>query len=96
MLKTEKKIKRLTKKLNKVKKHDANDNIKFGVEFRNSYNYINYKYNKYTSEKNKPYDGNSSTNKGLYTQRLYLTMVAKPHPLVSFRGKFSFEYINLY
>lgn len=90
LLKNDKKLKRLTQKVNKIKAHEANDNIKFGIDFRNSYNYINYKYNDYTKPDGTELDGTSESNKALYTQKLYLTMVAKPHPLVSFRGKFGF------
>ena len=38
----------MQEQLDKVQEHDAKDNIKFTVDFRSEYNYINYDYNQYS------------------------------------------------
>ncbi len=76
--KLEKKVKSLNKKLNKVRAHDAFDNIKFSVDFRNTYDHLEYK-NKDTGEKAK--------NNGLYTSRLILNMKSAPTDKLAFYGQ---------
>jgi len=84
--KAEKKIKKLDKKLNIVKAHDAFDNIKFSVDFRNSIDNINYKYNKY-SFKGESWDGREASNDSLLATRLYLNMKSKPMDKLTFSGQ---------
>jgi hypothetical protein len=79
------KIDKLAKKVNKnkktitaVKKHDAKDNIKFGLDFRNSVDFI--------SAKDK-IAGTTQTNDILST-KLDITMVSSPTDKIVFRGKF--------
>ncbi len=84
--KLEKKLEKLNKKLNKVKKHDAYDNVKFGIDFRNTYDNINYKYNKY-SFKGKDWSGKEHSNDALFTSRLILTMKAQPVKNITFNGE---------
>jgi len=76
--KLEKKIKSLNKKLNKVRAHDAYDNIKFSVDFRNTYDNLEYK-NKTT--------GVDAKNDGLFTSRLLLNMKSAPTTKLSFQGQ---------
>lgn len=45
-----KKIKAMDKKINKVRAHDANDNIKFSLDFRNTLDNIEYTYNDYVNK----------------------------------------------
>ncbi len=84
--KAEKKIKKLDKKLNVVKAHDAFDNIKFSVDFRNSVDNINYKYNNY-SFKGNDWSGTEASNDSLFTSRLYLNMKSKPMDKLTFYGQ---------
>ena len=84
--KSDKKIKKLSKKLNMVKAHDAFDNIKFSVDFRNSVENINYKYNSY-SFKGKDWSGTETSNDALLTSRLYLNMKSKPTDKLTFYGQ---------
>ncbi|MEA3314916.1 MAG: DUF3373 family protein [Campylobacterota bacterium] len=76
--KLEKKLKKSNKKLNEVKAHDANDNIKFDVEFRNTFEKINYKNNE---------TGETASNNSLVTSRLFLNMASAPTDNLTFRGK---------
>ncbi len=86
LAKSDKKIKKLNKKLNVVKAHDAFDNIKFSVDFRNSVENINYTYNKY-SFKGKDWSGTEASNDALLTSRLYLNMKSKPTDKLTFYGQ---------
>jgi hypothetical protein len=74
----EKKLSKTDKKLNKVKAHHAQDNIKFGVEFRNAVDSLNYKDNK---------TGEEASNDSLLTSRLYLDMAAAPMEGLIFKGR---------
>jgi len=76
--KLEKKIKSLNKKLNKVRAHDAYDNIKFSIDFRNTYDNLEYK-NKKT--------GVTAENDSLFTSRLLLNMKSAPTSKLSFQGQ---------
>ena len=76
--KLEKKQKQTQKTLTKVKIHDAYDNIKFGVDFRNTVDVLDYKNNK-TDE--------TAKNDSLLSSRLYLTMKSSPMDGLTFSGK---------
>ena len=76
--KLEKKQKRTSKSLSQVKQHDAFDNVKLGIDFRNAIDILDYKDNK---------TGDSASNSSLLTSRLYLTMAAAPMKNLTFRGK---------
>ncbi|WP_428737244.1 DUF3373 family protein [Sulfurimonas sp.] len=76
--KLEKKQTRTSKSLSEVKQHDAFDNVKLGIDFRNAIDVLDYKDNT-TSE--------SASNHSLLTSRLYLTMAAAPMKNLTFRGK---------
>ena len=75
--KLEKKQKQTARGLTEVKKHDGNDNIKWDVNFRTAYNYLDYKLK----------NGKSVTNSSLLTNRLWLGMVAAPTDRLTFRGQ---------
>ncbi|MEA3521713.1 MAG: DUF3373 family protein [Campylobacterota bacterium] len=77
LTKLEKTQKREKKKLAEVKAHDAHDNIKFGVDFRNTFETVGYKDNK---------SGVSADN-NLFTSRLYLDMAASPMDGLVFKGQ---------
>jgi len=70
--------KRTKKSLSIVKAHDAKDNIKFGLDFRNAIDVIDYKDN----IADKTYENHS-----LLTSRLYLTMGSAPMKGLIFKGK---------
>ncbi len=89
--KLEKKIKSLNKKLNKVKAHDAFDNIKFSLDFRSSIDNINYKYNDY-HYKGKDLSGTEASNDALFTSRVLLNMKSKPSKNLSFQGQLAAYY----
>jgi hypothetical protein len=76
--KLEKSQKRTKKTLMTVKKHDAFDNIKFNIDFRNAVDVLNYKNNK---------TGETASNDSLLTSRLYLNMKASPMDGLTFSGK---------
>ena len=78
LAKLEKKIKSMNKKLNKVKAHDAYDNIKFSVDFRNTYDSLDYKNNT---------TGESASNDSLLTSRLILNMASAPTKKLLFKGQ---------
>ena len=59
----EKKVKSNKKTITEVKKHDAFDNIKFGVDFRNAIDVLEYKNND---------TGETFKNDSLLTSKLYL------------------------
>ena len=75
--KLEKNQKRTKKTLNKVKAHDANDNIKWDIDFRTAYNGLKYK------RKN----ADDRTNTALFTNRLWLGLAASPVKDLVFRGQ---------
>ena len=74
----EKKLSKTDTKLNEVKAHDAFDNIKFGIDFRNAIDGLHYKDND---------TGETSSNNSLLTSRLYLTMASAPMEGLIFKGK---------
>ena len=72
--------------LNEVKAHDAFDNIKWSMDFRNSVDFINYDYNSYEAN-GEDLSGTSASNDGLLTSRLYLNMKAAPTDKLMFSGQ---------
>jgi hypothetical protein len=84
--KLEKKIKALNKKINKVRTHDAHDNVKFTLDFRNTYDNIEYKYNKY-QYKGEDWAGTKAKNSALMTSRVLLNMKSAPTSKLSFNGQ---------
>ncbi|MEO1954053.1 MAG: DUF3373 family protein [Campylobacterales bacterium] len=81
LAKTEKKQKRLTKKVSAVNKLANNDNIKFDVDFRTAYDNLQYK----TS------DGTKYSNDGLYSMRLWLGMGYAPTDDMMFKGTLAYN-----
>ena len=75
--KLEKKQKQTQKNLTKVKIHDAYDNIKWNIDFRSAYEYLDYKLK----------DGKSVENPALLTNRLWLGMAASPVKNLIFKGQ---------
>jgi len=75
--KLEKKQKRTTKTLTAVKKHDGQDNIKWSIDFRTAYNYLDYGVK----------DGENVSNSALLTNRLWLGMAAAATSNLSFKGQ---------
>ena len=70
--------KRTNKSLSSVKKATGGDNIKFGLDFRNAIDVIEYTNNE---------TGESVSNSSLLTSRLYLNMSASPMSGLIFKGK---------
>lgn len=84
------KLKKNNKTLKEVKIHDAFDNIKWSMDFRNSVDFINYDYDNYSyTDSGGTHDlsGTSASNNGLLTSRLYLNMKAQPHEKLTFNGQ---------
>jgi len=77
----EKKLKKANDKINKVKSHDANDNIKWDIDFRTALDSIDYKHA----------SGKKSSNSDLLTNRLWLGMGFAPSDNVLFKGKLSYN-----
>jgi len=90
--KLEKKIKSLNKKLNKVKAHDALDNIKFSLDVRNSVDIIDYTYNNY-HYKGQDLSGTTASNDSLFTSRVFLNMKSQASKNLSFQGQMAAYYI---
>lgn len=65
----------LKAQLTEVKAHDAGDNIKWTVDFRTAYDYVDYKLNGYDNEKN-----------GIWTNKLILGMSSQPLDNLVFKG----------
>jgi len=79
-----KKVKKQNKKINKVKAHDAGDNIKWGVDLRTSIENINY------DMAGKDANGNDSFGKNdLMSMRLWLNMAYAPDTQNVFKGQLS-------
>jgi len=70
---------RLNKKTSKINAHDANDNIKWGVDLRTAIDSINYDMA----------DGSSRDNNSLMSLRLYLNMAFNPDANNIFKGQLS-------
>ncbi|MCK9492043.1 MAG: DUF3373 domain-containing protein [Sulfurimonas sp.] len=65
--------------LSEVKSQSANDNIKFGIDFRNAVDVLEYKNND---------TGEKFRNHSLLSSRLFLTMKASPMDGLAFFGNF--------
>jgi hypothetical protein len=76
----------MQEQIDKVQQHDAKDNIKFTVDFRSDYNYINYDYDKY-SYKGTDLSGTSSGNDNMLSTRLFLNMKSSPIDKLTFTGQ---------
>jgi len=79
LAKVKKQLAKQNTKINEVKAHDANDNIKWGVDFRTAYDSINYDMA----------DGSSRENDSLYSMRLWLNMAYAPDSHNIFKGQLS-------
>ncbi|MCH9814050.1 MAG: DUF3373 domain-containing protein [Epsilonproteobacteria bacterium] len=79
--KLEKSLKKLQKQVSAVKSHGANDNIKFGVDFRTSVDSIEYK----------TASGKTHKNDSLLSNRLWLNMAYAPSENMIFKGKLSYN-----
>ena len=79
--KLEKKQKKQNKKISNVNKLAAKDNIKFDIDFRTSYDNIEYK----------TASGEKYSNDALYSNRLWLGMGYAPTPTMLFKGQLSFN-----
>ncbi len=75
------KIKKLTKKINTVKAHDANDNIKWSADLRTSIDSINYDMA----------DGSDRSKNDLMSTRLWLNMAYAPDKHNIFMGQLAFN-----
>jgi len=73
------KVKKQNKKINKVKAHDASDNIKWGVDLRTSIDNINYDMA----------DEKSRGKNDLMSMRLWLNMAYAPDTQNVFKGQLS-------
>jgi hypothetical protein len=78
------KIDNVKKQLSELKGLAKGDNLKFGVDFRTSYDSIQYKLA----------DGTKASNDSLWTNRLWLNMAYAPHSNLSFLGRLS--YVKLF
>lgn len=78
LAKVEKKQASQAKNITSVKKMAAKDNVKFGVEFRNTVESLRYEDNKNDQTENNP---------SLLTSRLFLNMSASPMNGLIFKGK---------
>jgi len=75
------KDKKISKKLNKVKAHDASDNIKWGVDLRTSLDNINYTMA----------DGSKRKKNALLATRMWLNMAYAPDTQNIFKGQLSYN-----
>ncbi len=69
----------LRKELSEVKAHDGHDNIKWSVDFRTAYDYIDYK----------KANGKKESN-GIFTNRLWLKMAFAPNDNLAFFGTLAY------
>jgi len=77
--KLEKEIAKLKKKIGKVNAQSANDNIKWGVDFRTAIDSVNYDLA----------DGRSASKNDLMSMRLWLNMAYSPDSHNVFKGQLS-------
>jgi len=75
--KLEKKQKHQNKKISAIKKHDSYDNIKWNIDFRTTYDHLDYKLK----------NGEEVTNSSMFTNRLWLGMASAPTNKLSFKGQ---------
>ena len=81
LAKTTKTQNRIKKRVSNVNKLANNDNIKFDVDFRTSYDNIQYKTT----------DGTKYSNDGLYSMRLWLGMGYAPKDDMMFKGQLAYN-----
>ncbi len=74
-------IEKLTAKVNAIKEHDANDNIKWGADLRTANDSLNYTMA----------DGTKRSNDALMTTRLWLNMAYNPDAHNIFKGQLSYN-----
>ena len=79
--KLEKKLKKTNKKLNRVKAHDAGDNIKWDVDFRTTADHIKYDLA----------NGDTKKKSALLSNRLLLGMKFKADERITFYGTLSYN-----
>lgn len=79
--KLNKKIKSLNKKLNKVRAHDAFDNIKLSADLRTAVDSIKYKMA----------DGSTKENKDLFSNRLWINMAYNPSDSLIFTAQLGYN-----
>ena len=77
LAKVKKQLKKQNKKINKVKAHDSGDNIKWGADFRTSWDSISYDMA----------NGTTAENDSLYAMRLWLNMAYAPDQNNVFKGQ---------
>jgi Cu/Ag efflux protein CusF len=77
----EKKVKRLNKKLNKVRAHDAFDNIKLSADLRTGGDAIEYKMA----------DGSKVKNNDLFSNRLWINMAYNPSDNLIFTAQLGYN-----
>ena len=80
--KMEKNQKNTNKSLSRVKSATGGDNIKFGVDFRNAIDVLEYKNTNLTTG-----ETTTASNNSLLTSRLYLDMAASPMKGLVFKGR---------
>ena len=68
-------VEALKNQLSEVKAHDAGDNIKWTVDFRTAYDYVDYKI-----------QGADKQDNGIWTNKLILGMASQPADNLIFRG----------
>lgn len=74
-------IQKLTKKVNEIKAHDADDNIKWGVDLRTAMDSLNYTMA----------NGDEYSKDALLSTRLYLTMAYAPDDNNIFKGTLAYN-----
>jgi hypothetical protein len=77
------KLKKIKKQLGELRGLAKGDNLKFGVDFRTSYDSISYTHA----------SGKKSINDTLFSNRLWLDMAYKPASNLSFHGRLSYSKI---
>lgn len=68
-------VEALKNQLSEVKAHDAGDNIKWTVDFRTAYDYVDYKI-----------QGSEKQDNGIWTNKLILGMASQPVDNLVFKG----------
>lgn len=79
--KLEKSLKKVKTKLSKVKAHDAQDNIKWNIDFRTSLDSVEYK----------SANGLTHKNDSIFSNRLWLNMAYAPSANMIFKGQLSYN-----
>ncbi|MFA5501393.1 MAG: DUF3373 family protein [Sulfurovaceae bacterium] len=74
-------LKKLDNKVNEIKAHDANDNIKWGVDIRTAVDSLNYTMA----------DGTKKSNDALMSTRLWLNMAYAPDANNIFKGQLAYN-----